>query len=67
VNRLQQGQHAGRQPHASPAGLRFKHEMPMWQRIAILQWGVLLTLVGLVLLAGGLLFAYVMLMAIFNS
>jgi len=41
--------------------------MPMWQRIAILQWGVLLTLVGLVLLAGGLLFAYVMLMAIFNS
>jgi len=67
VNRLQQGQHHSRQPHASPAGLRFKHEMPLWQRIVILQWGALLTLVGLVLLAGGLLFAYVMLMAIFNS
>jgi len=41
--------------------------MPLWQRIVILQWGALLTLVGLVLLAGGLLFAYVMLMATLNS
>ena len=41
--------------------------MPLWQRVVIIQWGILITLVGLILVGGGLLFAYVMLMAIFNS
>lgn len=50
-----------------PTAFGFKYKMPLWKRVVIVQWGLMITLFGLALCGLSLTIAYVMIKALILS